>query len=304
MRDIRLSLGFLDHYKTKRLQAALGADAVLSLIRLWCWTSENRSKGELTAIDDEAIEIISGWQGESTAFLTHLVKVGFLKKGRHHYRVHDWAEHQGFAYYAKERSQKARRAAEARYQKPCEPEPVEIADEEPLLLACSEHAPNPTPIEAFVFDESGSEIDVTHTNQPRESTYVRTVRSPLAEETWKVGGRGGSKKQFMALWDYHLPRYTPDQLLDAIKAYRIHCDVRGVFKKNLTTFFNRPADHFPEWVYGCPECEGPECEAPTRKILSSAENIAMLAVKAEKERDNGRNRSVENDSKAFMLLPD
>ena len=37
--DIRLSIGFLDHPKTVKLQRQLGEAGVLSLLRLWLWSA-------------------------------------------------------------------------------------------------------------------------------------------------------------------------------------------------------------------------------------------------------------------------
>ena len=54
--DIRLSIGFLDHPKTVKLQRQLGDAGILSLLRLWLWTAQNRPSGILIGMDDDDID--------------------------------------------------------------------------------------------------------------------------------------------------------------------------------------------------------------------------------------------------------
>jgi len=106
--DIRLSLGFLDHPKTKKLRKRLGADAVLCLLRLWMWVAEYRPDGKLTGMDVEDIELASSWQGEDSAFVDALNECGWIDVVGDDFFVHDWTEHQQYACKTEERSDKAR----------------------------------------------------------------------------------------------------------------------------------------------------------------------------------------------------
>ena len=60
--DIRLSIGFLDHPKTVKLQRQLGEAGVLSLLRLWLWAAQNRPSGILIGMDEDDIEIAARWE--------------------------------------------------------------------------------------------------------------------------------------------------------------------------------------------------------------------------------------------------
>ncbi len=45
--DIRIKTAFLQHPKTLELKTRLGAEGVLSLIRLWCHVAQSRPDGSL-----------------------------------------------------------------------------------------------------------------------------------------------------------------------------------------------------------------------------------------------------------------
>ena len=118
-KDIRLKVDFMDHPKTVRLRRELGSEAVECLIRLWGFAADNRPKGELTDMDVDDIEIAAKWTGEQGKFVEVLLqkKSKFLMLKNKHYVLHDWKEHQGFLYYADERSKKAKKAAGYRWKK-------------------------------------------------------------------------------------------------------------------------------------------------------------------------------------------
>ena len=44
-KDFRLSVSFLEHWKTIILQEELGSDAVLCLLKLWAFTAQNKPDG-------------------------------------------------------------------------------------------------------------------------------------------------------------------------------------------------------------------------------------------------------------------
>ena len=142
--DIRISVEFWGHHKTKKLIARLGLEAVRSLQVLWCWAARNRPDGILKNMDDEDIELVAEWTGEPKAFISTCQQIGWIdadadndentdltdsqlpvdssrtenntshKKNKNShdtvkkYRLHDWAEHNSWAANFDDRSDLAR----------------------------------------------------------------------------------------------------------------------------------------------------------------------------------------------------
>ena len=115
--DIRLSLEFFDHPKTKKLRKRLGIEGVMALLKLWAWTAGNRPGGILTGLDAEAVELAADWDGEEGSFVAELLALRLLDEDDSVFSIHDWEEHQAYASKSEERSSKARKAAEARWNK-------------------------------------------------------------------------------------------------------------------------------------------------------------------------------------------
>ena len=115
--DIRLSLEFFDHPKTKKLRKRLGIEGVMALLKLWAWTAGNRPGGILTGLDAEAVELAADWDGEEGSFVAELLALRLLDGDDSVFSIHDWEEHQAYASKSEERSSKARKAAEARWNK-------------------------------------------------------------------------------------------------------------------------------------------------------------------------------------------
>lgn len=113
--DIRLSVEFFDHPKTVKLQRRLGLEAVISLQRLWLWAAQNRASGKLSNMDGEDIEIAAKWAGECGVFTSELVSLGWLDEEGGAYSLHDWTEHNPWQAEANARSEKARNAAQTRW---------------------------------------------------------------------------------------------------------------------------------------------------------------------------------------------
>jgi len=115
--DIRLRLSFRNHPKTKKLRFKLGPEAVLSFIWLLMFTAESRPDGELDGLDAEDLALAADWSGDPQAFVDTLVQVGYLEQTDDGFRIHDWTNNQPWAAGADERSEKARQAALARWEK-------------------------------------------------------------------------------------------------------------------------------------------------------------------------------------------
>lgn len=111
--DIRIKVGFIRHRKTRKLRRMLGADAVLCLVELWCYTAVNHPKGDLSGMTDEEMADVSGWPEDRAGdFAPALREVGFMDPGN---ILHDWKEHQEYVYYGPERSDAARDRANVKW---------------------------------------------------------------------------------------------------------------------------------------------------------------------------------------------
>lgn len=106
--DIRLSVNFFTHPKTVKLIRQLGLEGVVSLLRLWLWTAQNRPGGALSGMDVDDIEIAAGWQGEQGAFVSTVTSLRLLDVIGEGHRLHDWEEHNPWQSEAESRADKGR----------------------------------------------------------------------------------------------------------------------------------------------------------------------------------------------------
>lgn len=117
--DIRLSVGFWQHPKTKKIAKRLGLEGVRSLQVLWLWAAQNRPNGILSGMDWEDIELAADWRGEERAFfeccLSAEGKSMWIDEAEGGYVLHDWADHNPWQAEAESRSEAARKAARARW---------------------------------------------------------------------------------------------------------------------------------------------------------------------------------------------
>lgn len=105
--DIRLSVGFWQHPKTRKTAKRLGLEGVRSLQILWLWAAINRPDGNLSGMDWEDIELAADWQGEEQAFFDFCLGI-WIDDAQQGYVLHDWKDHNSWASEADERSDKAR----------------------------------------------------------------------------------------------------------------------------------------------------------------------------------------------------
>lgn len=105
--DIRLSVGFWQHPKTKKTARRLGLDGVRSLQVLWLWAAVNRADGKLSGMDWEDIEMAADWDGEEQKFFNTCLGL-WIDQTEEGYALHDWQEHNSWAAEADDRSDRAR----------------------------------------------------------------------------------------------------------------------------------------------------------------------------------------------------
>lgn len=106
--DIRISLDFFRHPKTKKLKKRLGADGVFALQALWVFTAQSRTNGILEGMDKEDVELAADWYGEEGVFADTLLAIGFLDYSDGVYSIHDWQVHNSYAATEEERRDQSR----------------------------------------------------------------------------------------------------------------------------------------------------------------------------------------------------
>lgn len=145
--DIRLSLDFFDHPKSKKLKKRLGLEGVMALLKLWAWTAGNRPGGMLAGLDAEAVELAADWDGEEGAFVSTLLDLRLLDDIDGTFSIHDWEDHQAYASKSEERSSNAKKAAEARWSKAKAMQQVDSSNAQPMLS-------NATSMQAHAFSNA------------------------------------------------------------------------------------------------------------------------------------------------------
>lgn len=117
-KDIRITVGLCDHHKTIKLIRKSGEGAFRCLVRLWLYTAEHRPNGILTGMDRSDVAIASGWIGDEHEWVEDLISVGWLEMNAEgEYVIHDWEEHNPYAFHAVSRSEQAKKAAKAKWDK-------------------------------------------------------------------------------------------------------------------------------------------------------------------------------------------
>lgn len=112
--DIRIHTGILRNAKVRMLQLKLGDGAVLSLIRLWCYAAEHRTKGVFQP--DEDIELVSEWTGTPGEFRKTLLLLRLADTADDEISIHNWDKRNRWIYFHEERSKAGREYAMRRWQ--------------------------------------------------------------------------------------------------------------------------------------------------------------------------------------------
>lgn len=179
-KDIRLSIGFMDHPKTLKLERRLGFQGVKCLIRLWDFAAQNKPRGIFSGMDSEDLELAARWDGDEGVFVNTLIDLCWLHDSEEGLYLHDWEEHQGYVVHAEERSAKARAAANARYAKRNANSMPQASDE---LAGSTAPSPVPDPLPSPVPDPKPSITDERFDNF--WEAYPRKVGKDAARKAWK-----------------------------------------------------------------------------------------------------------------------
>ena len=184
--DFRVAVSFTQHPKTKKLIRKLGYKAFYSLINLWSFVSMNKPDGIMTNMDVDDIEIASDWNGECSKFVLALLEHKFIDKIDGVYNIHDWKDHNGYAFYSPQRSEKAKNAAKARWNKKNKNNKLMLSDANSISQASASNAPTPTPTP-------------TPTPKSKEHTAFDNAEFYITKKKRKITGK--RLETFMLFWE-------------------------------------------------------------------------------------------------------
>jgi hypothetical protein len=139
--DIRLQVSFRDHPKRTKLERRLGPAGPLAFIDLLLAVAQSKPDGSLRGWSDEDIAIAARWNGKPEEFVSTLAELRFLdRQDDGSYSIHDWTEHNGYAAGAQERSERARAAARARWDRRTQNSETSIGNAESCYPHCYPHS--------------------------------------------------------------------------------------------------------------------------------------------------------------------
>lgn len=99
--DFRVSAGVFDHPKWLRLEAELGCQGLIALLRFWGFLRRHRTSGDLAGLTDAEIDRACRWTpsaGAPAGALTRtLAQCGFIDGDETRRSAHGWQEHNGWA---------------------------------------------------------------------------------------------------------------------------------------------------------------------------------------------------------------
>lgn len=110
-------ISFRGHRKRKRLKRRLGPEATDYLIDLWIGAAIARPDGILHGWNENDIADEADFPGDPIYFVNALIDCGWLEKSGDSFILHDWTDNQPWVVGAKMRSEAARKAAMARWNK-------------------------------------------------------------------------------------------------------------------------------------------------------------------------------------------
>lgn len=187
--DARLSVERARHPKTKKLIRRLGFEGAWGLVCLFLWTASNRPDGDLSGMTHEDVELAIYWLGEPGHLVAALLGIGFLDSTETGLKVHEWQEHNPWAFGQGLRSAKARWNAIKRYHGEAE------ADRQVPQYAAAKRAALDTACELSTANSSASTtasstkgamhlVKDSNTRFPNLSPYPITPAQQTAAAKW------------------------------------------------------------------------------------------------------------------------
>lgn len=111
--DIRISVALLSNRKIKRLIRRKGHTGFYNLVALWVYAGVHCPSGIFEGMDKE--DLMDAAETTDEYFVDLLVELKLLELKKDTYQLRNWRKHNGYAATAEERSQKARDAANKRW---------------------------------------------------------------------------------------------------------------------------------------------------------------------------------------------
>ena len=221
-KDFRVAATFPDHPKTVKLVRRVGDTGVVCLVRLWGYATQYRPTGVLYDMSEEDVEIAAKWSGQLGAFVGALREVRYLDDVDGTLVLHDWQEHNPFAFHSEERSEKAREAAQAKWDKFYAKRSAEQSAEHSQAerLAESSSAPSPIP---------------SPTPKPKNKTIAP---DGAFERFWSTYPKRKSKGQALKAWNKVKPN---EQLQDRIFSALERAKTSADWRKDNGQFIPYPA---------------------------------------------------------------
>ncbi|MDA3833727.1 MAG: hypothetical protein PF495_10040 [Spirochaetales bacterium] len=112
--DIRISTAIFTNKKIRKLLRRKNGDGLSSLLSLWINAAINSPDGVFLGYEME--DLMDSANTKDECFIPLLVDQKKQEFDGKIYSNHNWKKHNGYAYYAPERSEKARIAANTRWQ--------------------------------------------------------------------------------------------------------------------------------------------------------------------------------------------
>ena len=177
--DIRVDVGFLDHWKTDTLIIECGAEGVLSLLRLWIFAAQNKPDGRLTGIHTDMIERVAKWRGENGTLLKTLNETRFITQDNDGvWCLHDWQQHNPYAANAEFRKERAQKANAKRWGRENTNEQTSCNNNATSILqGCYEH---PTSILQASYNDPPSPSPSPSPSPKKKDTSANADVRPLA----------------------------------------------------------------------------------------------------------------------------
>lgn len=203
MSDIRVNTTVCQCPKVLKIMRKLGDRSFFCLIRLWSYVATSRPLGRLDGMDVDDIELAADWQGTPGTLLSEMVNLRLLDLDGEVYCVHDWAEHQGWIVGSQARSEKARKAASARW---THAECSEHATSMPDAMPLSSPLPSPPKEEEkniLVASATVTPISPSATEKKPKTKTARFVPPTVGEVAAYCRAQGFMHVEADYFWNYY-----------------------------------------------------------------------------------------------------
>ncbi len=219
--DIRIALSFKGHRKRKKLARRLEISEAATgghLLDLWLTVAMECPDGILKGWDKQDIADAASWSGDTETLVSALRdrKASWLRWDRNNrcYILHDWEENQPWASKAKERSESARHAANAKHKQTVRDASVAQCDEQSIAqdLARLDGMPLSLPILSYPDPDPSpipiSEITGRDTVPPEGASRSPSISNDEPPKSPSRGGHGRRSRRNQELSpDGYLEKY-------------------------------------------------------------------------------------------------